>query len=101
MKTYLIFAIYLYLIKNKRTTASLLSKKFEISTRSIYRYIDTLSLLGVPIITKLGRNGGIEIVGEHYIEGLVLSKKDKEIITNFIQENKDIEQTKDILKRLI
>ncbi len=42
-----------------------LAKKFEISTRSVYRYMDMLSEGGVPIESCLGRGGGWRIV-ENY-----------------------------------
>ena len=101
MNCYLIFAIYIFLIKNKKTTASELASKFEVSTRSVYRYIDALSLLGVPITTKLGRSGGIELIGNHYFENFLLSNSDREVLYNFLNNNYNLESVKKIISKLL
>lgn len=49
----------------KKLTASELSKKLEVSVRTIYRDIDTLSGIGVPIVADKGINGGIKLLGEY------------------------------------
>lgn len=101
MKDYLIFAILMFLIKNKHTTANDIAENFEISPRSVYRYIDTLSLLGMPIITKLGNGGGIELIGEVCLENLLLSKTEKQSLFEFMQRADLPENIKNILKKLI
>lgn len=101
MKDYLIFAIFMFLIKNKHTTAKEIAENFEISPRSVYRYIDALSLLGMPIITKLGNGGGIELAGEVYLENLLLSKIEKQTLFEFMQRADLPENIKNILKKLI
>lgn len=100
MKEYLIFAIYLYISKHKKTTAKELGDMFEISTRSVYRYIDALSLCGVPVITKIGRGGGIELVGKIKLEWLVLSDDEKNKLIKYIKniDDKDIVR---ILEKII
>jgi predicted DNA-binding transcriptional regulator YafY len=50
---------------NKKLTAYQLSKKLEVSIRTIYRDIDTLSGIGVPIVTDKGINGGIKLLGDY------------------------------------
>lgn len=101
MKDYLIFAIFLYLVKHQQATAKNIAKHFEISERSVYRYIDALSLLGVPVITKLGRNGGIELIHEYYINGIMLNMQEKQIIKEFIVKSTKIGEVKKILQKLI
>lgn len=101
MKDYLIFAIFMYLIKNKKSTAQKIANEFEISTRSVYRYIDSLSLLGVPITTKLGKGGGVEVVGEFYLENLALPKKDKQVLFEYISRIDVPENIKTIIKKIL
>jgi len=84
MREYLIFAIFLYLSKNKKTTANEIALNFNISTRSVYRYIDILSLLGFPVTTKQGKGGGVNVVGNFYIEKFSLTAKDKGIIKEYL-----------------
>lgn len=101
MKDYLIFAIFIYLMKNKKTTAKQIANEFEISPRSVYRYIDDLSLLGMPIITKLGKSGGIEVVGDFCLENMALSKKEKHVIFDYLQRVDLPNDVRNILKKLI
>ena len=42
MKQYISFAILLELLRKEKVTAKYLSQKFEISVRSIYRYLNEL-----------------------------------------------------------
>lgn len=101
MKDYLIFAIFMYLSKNKHTTAKEIAQEFEIGQRSVYRYIDALSLMGLPITTKLGNGGGIETVGDFYIESMSLKKQEKQILFEYLQRNDIPENVAKILKKLI
>mgnify|MGYP004481383459 CR=1 FL=1 len=101
MKDYLIFAILMFLIKNRHTTAKDIAQNFEISPRSVYRYIDALSLLGMPIITKLGNGGGVELIGDVCLENLLLSKIEKQSLFEFMQRADLPENIKNILKKLI
>ena len=49
------------LLAKKRITAKEVADKFEISTRSVYRYVDELTLAHVPVVTDRGAGGGISI----------------------------------------
>jgi len=101
MKDYLIFAIFMYLVKKKQTTAKQIAREFEISPRSVYRYIDALSLLGVPLITKIGKGGGIEVIGNYHLENLMLSKDEKTTLFEFIQRIDIPENIVKIIKKII
>ena len=61
MKNYLIFGIFLFIYQKKGTTAREIAEKFEISRRTVYRYIDELCKAGIPLRTQQGLNGGIFI----------------------------------------
>ena len=49
-------------------TANELSEKFEVSVRTIYRDIDSLSSAGIPIYALQGKGGGIEIAKEFVLD---------------------------------
>lgn len=49
------------LMRGRRVKAKELSEDYEVSVRTIYRYVDYLSASGVPITSYIGKNGGIEI----------------------------------------
>ncbi len=58
MKFTILLEILFELLAKRKVTAPYLAEKYELSPRSIYRYIDQLSLT-VPIYVKRGRDGGI------------------------------------------
>lgn len=101
MKDYYIFSIFLFLLKKRVATAKQIAEEFEISQRTVYRYIDALSLIGVPITTKLGRSGGIELIGEFKIDSMLLSESDKQIIKNSINKGQIDKELTAVLKKII
>ena len=60
MKQFLIFGVFFQLLKGKRT-AQEIAEVYEVSPRTIYRYIDALCLAGIPIVCRQGKGGGIYI----------------------------------------
>ena len=93
MKSYLTFAIFLELAKHEYIPAKLLAEKFEISTRSVYRYLNELESAGIPTFTKQGKNGGIGIKKTFALESLTLNEQDKDFLTN-VFSNLDIDSKK-------
>ncbi|EJR42838.1 MULTISPECIES: helix-turn-helix transcriptional regulator [Bacillus cereus group] len=59
-----ILAILWMLSSSEKITAKQISEKLEISIRTVYRYIDTLSTSGVPIISDTGHNGGYSLLNK-------------------------------------
>lgn len=51
-----------YIINREHVTAKELADYFNVSTRTIYRDVNTLSLSGIPIISTKGTGGGISLV---------------------------------------
>lgn len=78
MKINRLIEIILILLNKKTVTAKELSNKFQVSTRTIYRDIETLSLSGVPLYMNKGKNGGISLLEDFSINKTLLSKDDKE-----------------------
>lgn len=62
-----ILAILWMLSSGEKITAKQISEKLEMNIRTVYRYIDTLSTSGVPIISDTGHNGGYTLLN-HFIE---------------------------------
>lgn len=67
-------------MENEKSTAPELAEKLEVSIRTIYRDIDIISSVGVPIYVTTGRNGGIQIDDSFVLDRLILSDKEKEDI---------------------
>jgi predicted DNA-binding transcriptional regulator YafY len=53
--------ILLLLLSRRKVTASEIAAKYEISVRSVYRYVEELNVCGIPIDVARGRYGGISI----------------------------------------
>lgn len=53
------FEIMIHLLDMEHTTCGELASLFEVSEKTIYRDLDRLSMLGVPVYTKRGQDGGV------------------------------------------
>ncbi|WP_313804298.1 YafY family protein [Cytobacillus sp.] len=62
-----ILAILWMLNSNDKITAKQISERLEMNIRTVYRYIDTLTTSGVPIISESGHNGGYSLL-KNFIE---------------------------------
>lgn len=58
-----------YIVSREQVTAKELADYFNVSTRTIYRDITTLTLSGIPITSKKGTGGGISLM-----DGYALNK---------------------------
>lgn len=65
MKADRLISILMLLQVHKQLTANYLAKRLEVSVRTIYRDIESLSSLGIPIFTDRGTNGGIKLLGDY------------------------------------
>lgn len=71
--------IYL-LLSGKNVTARELAQRFEVSVRTIYRDVEALSLAGIPIYARKGKNGGISLTENFVLDKMMLSKQEQESI---------------------
>lgn len=85
MKINRLFEIVYMLLAKKEVTAQILAEHFNVSTRTIYRDIDTLSLAGIPIYTSQGRHGGISLLNEYVLDKMLLSDTEKDHILLSLQ----------------
>ena len=77
MKANRLFEILYYLLNKKYVTATELAERFEVSVRTIYRDIDTISSSGIPIYTEQGRTGGISLLPNFVMDKSILSEKEQ------------------------
>lgn len=80
MKESRLFGIVYHLLDKGQVPASKLAKKFEVSIRTIYRDIDSLSGAGIPIYAETGRNGGIRLMDGFVLDKAILSEEEKQEI---------------------
>lgn len=72
-----LFEIVYILLENPTVTAAELAKRFEVSTRTIYRDVETLSQSGIPIYMSKGKGGGISLLPDFILNKAVLTEQEK------------------------
>lgn len=75
-----LFEIVYILLDKKQVTAKELAERFEVSTRTIYRDVETLSGAGIPIYMNKGKGGGITLLPEFVLNKTVITEQEKEDI---------------------
>lgn len=67
-----------YLLMNKGTvTARELAERFEVSVRTIYRDVETLSMAGIPVYARKGKNGGISLTEQFVLNKMIISEQEQ------------------------
>ena len=66
-----------HLVNQRKTTAKELSALFNVSTRTIMRDIDDLSLAGIPLYVMKGKNGGIFLMEDFQTDKPPLTKSER------------------------
>ncbi len=97
-----LFEIVYILMQKRKTTAKELADKFEVSTRTIYRDIETLSTANIPIYASKGKDGGIGLLDEYVLNKTILSEEEQNQILFALQGMKKVkgQDEKDILEKL-
>ena len=96
MKDNRLFRLLYYILEKGKVTASELADKFEVSVRTIYRDIDSMSSSGIPIYALRGRGGGIESAEDF------VSENEKQQILSALQglEHTTIQHENELLTKL-
>ena len=97
-----LFEIVYILLQKKKTTAKELADRFEVSTRTIYRDIETLSTANIPIYASKGKDGGIGLLDKYILNKTILSEEEQNQILFALQGMKKVkgQDEKDILEKL-
>lgn len=80
-----LFELVYVLIDKKQVTAKEMAERFGVSTRTIYRWVDALSVSGVPIYSQNGRGGGIAISEKYALDTKVLSDEERLAIVSSVK----------------
>ncbi len=76
MKYQIIMDIFFTLLARKKVSAGELAARHDVSIRSIYRYVDELTIAGIPVDVQQGRNGGIYISDAYKLPVNYMSEKE-------------------------
>ncbi len=66
--------ILLFLRSGKGVSAAELARRFEVSPRTIYRDMELLSALGVPIYAERGRGGGFRLLEGYFLPPIMFTQ---------------------------
>lgn len=107
MKSTKLIQMLFILLEKKKVTAKELSTMLSVSQRTIYRYVDSLSLANIPIYSDQGKNGGIYIRNDFLLNHPLLDNLNLENILTSLRTisktgtNIDYENTLKKIKSLI
>lgn len=108
MQIHRLFEIVYLLMERGSVTAATLAEHFEVSTRTIYRDIDTLSGAGIPIYASKGRGGGIQLLPNFVLNKSLLSESEQNEIlfalqslqaTNAVQSQQTLTRLSGLFRR--
>lgn len=85
MKINRVFEILYILLNREKISSKELAEKFEVSVRTIYRDIEVISGVGIPIFMTQGRNGGISLLQNFTLNKQVLTESEKKDMLIAIQ----------------
>jgi len=88
MKLNRLFEIVYILLNKQQVTAKYLAGHFEVSQRTIYRDIDTLSECGIPVYASKGKGGGISLIEGYKIDKAMLTRNEQTEILSALQSIK-------------
>lgn len=72
-----LFEMVYLLLDKKQMTAKELAEHFEVSTRTVYRDVETLSVAGIPIYMSKGKGGGISLLPEYVLDKTVITEEER------------------------
>lgn len=80
-----LFEIVYILLDKKTVTSKELAARFEVSQRTIYRDIETLSSAGIPVYMSKGKGGGISLLPDFVLNKAVITDEEKEDILSSLK----------------
>ena len=103
MQSFLMFGILITILKKGKVKTQDIADEFEVSRRTVIRYMEKLSMAGVPIYGEHGRNGGICIMKDYVFDKSFFTFEEKDFLCCSLRatnnENKQI--AKQILQKLM
>lgn len=97
MKIDRLIAMIMILLENEVISAGALAKKLEVSSRTIYRDIDTLTMAGLPIFTTQGVTGGVGLMKSYKIDKKLFTPKDVQTLLTSLRSYRQLYDHKEIV----
>lgn len=100
MKIDRLVGIIMLLLEKKRISAKELADTYEVSLRTIYRYIDAINMAGIPVRGISGTGGGFEIMEQFKIDRKVFSTVDLSAILMGLTNLSDMVRGEELVNAL-
>ncbi len=68
--------VWTYINDKQKFTVKELSEEFNLSAKTIQRYLKELNKMGLPIQAEQGRNGGYRVLNNSYIPPVIFTEKE-------------------------
>jgi len=92
MKNDRLFQLLYLLLEKGTATAPELARTLEVSVRTVYRDVETLSMAGIPVYSTQGKNGGVSLLPNYAFDKALLSDEEQNEILYAIQSLKATNQ---------
>ncbi|MEG1752048.1 MAG: HTH domain-containing protein [Clostridia bacterium] len=79
LQPYIILGVYVELCNGKRTSSNL-AQKFNVSSRTILRYVSDIKKVGIKIDSYKGVNGGIKVNSSYRLPNVFFTHQEKQIL---------------------
>ena len=103
MKIDRLVALILILLEHEVISARELAERLEVSRRTIYRDIDTLTYAGLPVFTQPGTTGGVGLVKSFKLDKSFLSHSDIQTLLTSVKSYRQLfgqKELKYVLEKL-
>ena len=80
-----LFEIVYILLSKETVTAKELAARFEVSSRTIYRDVETLSSSGIPVYMSKGKGGGISLLPDFVLNKAILTDAERSDILSSLK----------------
>lgn len=97
MKNDRLFQILYILLEKQSVTAPELAAALEVSVRTVYRDVETLSMAGIPVYTAAGKGGGISLLSGYTFDRALLSDEEQNQLLFAIQSLQATDQQMEML----
>lgn len=85
MQTERLFEMIYLLMEKRSLTAKELAEHFEISTRTVMRDFEALSMAGIPVYAQKGRGGGICLMEDFVLDKGLMTDDEKKLLLSGLQ----------------
>ena len=100
MQNWVLYGIMMTLLIKKKASRRYLAEKYEVSERTISRYVDVLSEAGVPIYSLAGKEGGYAISDEYKMDKTLFSPEELRRIVTCVKAAPDDSIKSSVLDKL-